>query len=102
MAQHALTDGDLLKRTLRTTLVMVGATALWLGALTGIVMATTGSPASPGTAESKADKVPGAAPGVAPGVVGPKSPVNPGAMKGPHRVAPGLVKPEQARTGETI
>jgi hypothetical protein len=67
MPQLTLSDGDLLKKTLRTTLVMLGTTALWLGGLTGVVVMTTG-PAS-GSAESKAEK---AAPA---GSAGSKSPV---------------------------
>jgi hypothetical protein len=50
MPQAALTDGELLKKTLRTTLLMVGSTALWLGVLSGAVVLTTGAP------ESKVEK----------------------------------------------
>ena len=55
MPQFTLTDGDLLKKTLRTTLVMLGSTALWLGALSGAVVVITG-PSAAGTSESKAEK----------------------------------------------
>jgi hypothetical protein len=60
MPQFALTNGELLKKTLRTTLVMVGSTALWLGALTGAVVVGTGSVSS-ATADAKLEKGVGAA-----------------------------------------
>lgn len=49
MPQAALTDGELLKKTLRTTLVMVGSTAVWLGILTSVVMMSTSGVASEGS-----------------------------------------------------
>ncbi len=105
MAQHALTDGELLRKTLRTTLVMVGTTALWLGALSGIVLAMTGSPASSGAGESKADKAigsaPGAASGAAPGTLPLKGPLGPAGFKTMHRMGPGLQKSEVPQPGDT-
>ena len=100
MPQVALTNGELWKKTLRTSLVMVGSTALWLGVLSGAVVMTTGS-ASP-AADSKLEKAGGAAgvPGLAGAPGSPPAPGSPGfrgpggldRMKSLHR--PGLVTPK--------
>jgi len=85
MPNLTLSDGELLKKTLRTTLVMVGSTALWLGMLSGVVLISTGSSAS-GAAESKGEKAEKGAGAVhGPGPVGPlprNAPPRPG-MRGP-------------------
>ncbi len=72
-----LTDGELFKKTLRTTLVMLGSTALWLGVLTGAVLVSTGSSTS-GAAESKVDKPASTTPAAVPAGQSPRGPgVNP-------------------------
>jgi hypothetical protein len=109
MPQAALTDGDLLKKTLRTTLIMLGTTALWLGGLSGVVLATTGSSSKDAMADSKGEKVtgplPGALsgplPGAPPGAPGPKGPLGPG-MKSLHRPGAAMPKPEVPHTGDPI
>ena len=41
MPQTALSNGELLKKTLKTTLVMVGSTAVWLGGISVVAMLAT-------------------------------------------------------------
>jgi hypothetical protein len=101
MPQAALTNGELLKKTLRTTLVMVGSTAVWLGALSGAVMLTTGSPAVESKAE-KAEKAAGAGPLNSPGAFGPKGPGGVVAPRSVHRSGPALLKGEPAHPGDPI
>jgi len=60
-----LTDGELFKKTLRTTLVMLGTTALWLGVLSGAIIVSTGASTS-ATPESKVEKAAAQAPGSPP------------------------------------
>jgi hypothetical protein len=104
MPQAALTNGELFKKTLRTTLVMVGSTALWLGALTGAVVLTTGSTAS-GQAESKnekPEKAAGAAPATVPGAAQPKGPGGVMGLKSMHRSSPAGLKADPPRPGDPI
>ena len=56
MPQFTLSDGELMKKTLRTTLVMVGTTALWLGGLTGAILMTPGPSAAAEAKMEKAEK----------------------------------------------
>jgi len=58
MPQFSLSNGELLKKSLRVTGLMVGTTALWLGALSGAVMMSTGSSSS-GAVDSKVEKAAG-------------------------------------------
>jgi len=51
-----LTDGELLKKTLRTTLVMLASAAVWVGALSGAVIVVTAPSSSAATSETKVDK----------------------------------------------
>ena len=97
MPQLTLTDGEILKKTLRTTLLMVGTTALWLGALSGLVMATTGSASEHG--ESKLDRGAVATP---PGLLGPTGPAAVGGVKSMHRPTPPLTGSDGARSGDPI
>jgi len=53
MPQLSLSDGDLVKKTLRTTLVMLGSTAVWLAGLTTVVVMTTGPSSAAATPDSK-------------------------------------------------
>jgi hypothetical protein len=80
MPQTALSNGELLRKTLKTVGVMVGSTAVWLGSISLAAMLATGSSASATSASplEKAGAVTaptsaalGASPhGVAPGVAG--------------------------------
>jgi hypothetical protein len=91
-----LTDGELVKKTLRTTLVMLGTTALWLGALSGAVIVTT-STSTP--SDSKVEKAAGPTPASLP------APLHGGGVvPNPRSIHPSKVmpKPEGARPGEAI
>ena len=66
-----LTDGELWKKTLRTTLVMLGTTGLWLGVLSGAVIVSTG-PSTSAAPESKVDKSAAQAPGAGPAGAAPR------------------------------
>ncbi len=101
MPQFTLTDGDLLKKTLRTTLVMLGSTALWLGALSGAVVVITG-PSAAGTSESKAEK---AAAGASTGPsmpLGPKGPMGLPAGRAHRSAGAAVPKAEPAHPGDPI
>jgi hypothetical protein len=99
MPQLALTNGELLKKTLRTTLVMVGSTALWLGALTGAVVFGTGSSA---TADAKLEKAAAGPATVLPGGPAVKAPgAMPGLRTGRHG-GPGAPKVEAVHPGDPI
>jgi len=110
MPQIALTNGELFKKTLRTTLLMVGSTALWLGVLSSAVVLTTSSASA--TADSKSDKpgsasgtiVPGSpgAPGAAPGSPGFRAPGGLDRMKSLHRPGLGAPKTDGVHPGDPI
>jgi hypothetical protein len=111
MPQLTLSDGDLVKKTLRTTLVMVGSTALWLGVLSGAVIMTTG-PSASGTPEVKAEKsasgplgpggasVGGPAGPAVKGLTGPGGPGAGGSLRSVRRGGP--ARPEAAHPGDPI
>ena len=87
MPQVALTDRELLKKTLKTAGVMVGATAVWLSGVTLVVMLSTSPPSdktkSSGSAGGAATPTTGAPPGVGPAALGAiKSPRRPGMLPG--------------------
>jgi hypothetical protein len=87
MPQTALSNGELLKKTLKVVGVMVGSTAVWLGGISLIAILATGSSAS-ATSSSPLDK---AAP-VASAAVGaghPASGATPGGIKSLRRPALG-------------
>jgi hypothetical protein len=100
MAQLTLSDAELLKKALWTTSVMLGATALWLGGMSGaVVLATGSSSSSSGASESKVEaKGDKAGPGLAGSPKG--ATVPPGAVKAMHRPAPLIQKPEVPHAGE--
>jgi len=97
MPQLTLSNRELFKKTLRTTAVMVGSTALWLGALSFAAVVTTG-PEGSSTNEAVAEKaggapVPGAAAKGSAGVLTPR----PG-----HRPLIGGAKSEAPNPGDPI
>jgi hypothetical protein len=100
-----LSDGELVKKTLRTTLVMLGSTALWLGLLSGAVIVSTG-PSSP--AETKVEKAAGPATGgpgapTGPARAGERGGGGPGGVN-PRSVHPSrpMPKPEPPHAGDPI
>jgi hypothetical protein len=89
-----ITDGELVKKTVKTTLVMLGSTALWVGGLTAAVLFTT----SPSAGTSKAEKAPAAS--AAPGM---GAPVTVPAGSKAHRSGLGGVRtPGPAPSGDPI
>jgi hypothetical protein len=96
-----LSDGELFKKTLRTTLVMLGSTAVWLGALTGAVLVSTG-PSAAGGAEAKADK-PSTATAPLPATPG-QAGRPPGGGPNPRSIHPSRanLKAELPRPGDSI
>jgi hypothetical protein len=98
-----ITDGELVKKTLRTTLVMLGSTAVWLAALTGAVVVTTGPSSG---ADAKAEKAEKASAGMPTAPMAPMQGAlkNGAAMPGPrtmHR-AGSPAKAEPSHTGDPI
>jgi hypothetical protein len=109
MPQAALTDQELWKKTLRTTLVMVGSTALWLAALSGAVVLSTGSgaPDKAGSKGDKGDKVEKVEHGTAPGSSGGAVPSRGPGLGAPPRMGrhggPAVPpKPESPHPGDAI
>ncbi len=83
MAQLSMNDGDLFRKSLRTVLVMVGVTLAWLGLLSGVVVAATGTGSSEADRQPK-EKVTGSG-NVVPG---PHGPAAVGGVRSMHRPAP--------------
>jgi hypothetical protein len=91
-----ITDGELVKKTVKTTLVMLGSTALWVGGLTAAVLFSTSPPGAGAT--SKVDKTPAAS--AAPGI---GAPVTVPAGSKAHRSGLGGVRtPGPAPSGDPI
>jgi hypothetical protein len=101
MPQFMLTDGELVKKTLRTTLIMVGGTFVWLGMLSGAVILSTGA-VSADAADSKSESAAHGATGTATIPGAPGGPVKGAAVKSGRRPAVGAPKADTPHAGDPI
>jgi hypothetical protein len=95
-----LSDGELLKKTLRTTLVMLGTTTLWVGALSGGVFMVTG-PSSSAEPESKVEKPATGSPAALVPGPSPRQTDMANPRRGAHQPRP-MTKPGAPKAGDPL